>query len=157
MTDKGFGTQKLEMKESTQIPSNYVKIRDVVDNHTLTLEVSVRNLNIKKDGSVDEISDRAYKHIDSILDFYINLDAQRVEDINESKIVENLKESGGFSHETAGALSVFVSKKYGIKIVTYGMHRLIKSLLCGVDEVAWSLEKIMPKDMTDKKMTTCEH
>ena len=107
--------------------------------------------------AVDEISDRAYKHIDSILDFYINIDAQRVEDIIESKIVENLKESGGFSHETAGALSVFVSKKYGIKIVTDGMHRLIKALLCGVDEVAWSLEKIMPEDMTDEEMTTCEH
>ena len=156
MTDKGFG-QKLEMEESTEIPFNYVKIRDIVKRYTPNLEETVRNLNIKKDGAVDEISDRAYKCIDSILDFYINIDAQRVEDIIESKIVENLKESGGFSHETAGALSVFVSRKYGIKIVTDGMHRLIKALLCGVDEVAWSLEKIMPKDMTDKEMTTCEH
>ena len=30
MTDKGFGTQKLEMEESTEIPFNYVKIRDIV-------------------------------------------------------------------------------------------------------------------------------
>ena len=156
MTDKGFG-QKLEMEESTQIPFNYVKIRDIVKRYTPDLEMAVRNLDIKKDGAVDEISDRAYKRVDSILDFYINIDAQRVEDIIESKIVENLKESDGFSHETAGALSVFVSKKYGIKIVTDGMHRLIKALLCGVDEVAWSLEKIMPEDMTDEEMTTCEH
>ena len=65
MTDKGFG-QKLEMEESTEIPFNYVKIRDIVKRYTPDLEETVRNLNIKKDGAVDEISDRAYKNIDSI-------------------------------------------------------------------------------------------
>jgi hypothetical protein len=149
--------EELRLKESLSIPSNYVKIRDVIDDYAPTLLATIMMLTIKKDGSIDVISDREYKHVDSILDFYINIDAQRVQDIVESKITENLKETGGFSHETSGSLSVFISQKYGIRIVTDGMHRLIKAFLCGVDELAYSIEKVMPEDMTDKEMTTCEY
>ena len=99
----------------------------------------LESLNIKRDGAIDEITDKLYKRFDSVLDFYINIKAQRVEDIIVSKIIENLELSGGFSHETAGSLSVFISEKYGIKIVTDGMHRLIKAFLCGVDELEGTL------------------
>ena len=73
MTDKGFG-QKLEMEESTQIPFNYVKIRDIVKRYTPDLEMAVRNLDIKKDGAVDEISDIWMKTQQDAVGPYIKLD-----------------------------------------------------------------------------------
>ena len=158
---KGFA--KLEMlepiviEEESNIPSNYVKVPQIIETFVSALLVMADELNIKKDGAVDEITDRIYKHCNDILDFYINTKAQRVEDIVISKIIENLEVTGGFSHETAGSLSVFISEKYGIRIVTDGMHRLIKAFLCGVEELAWSLERVMPSEMSDEEMTKCEH
>lgn len=149
--------KEIILDESKVIPSNYVKISDIIDTYAPELSALILLLDIKKDGAVDEISDSDYKYLDTILSFYINIKAQRVEEIVGSKIEENLKESGGFSHETAGSLSVFISKKYGIKIVTDGMHRLIKAFLCGVDEVAYSVEKILTEEMTDDEMTVCEN
>ena len=149
--------KEIILDESKVIPSNYVKISDIIDTYAPELSALILLLDIKKDGAIDEISDSDYKYLDTILNFYINVKAQRVEEIVGSKIKENLIESGGFSHETAGSLSVFISKKYGIKIVTDGMHRLIKAFLCGVDEVAYSVEKILTEEMTDDEMTVCEN
>ena len=67
--------EELRLKESLSIPSNYVKIRDVIDDYAPTLLATIMMLTIKKDGSIDVISDREYKDVDSILDFYINIDA----------------------------------------------------------------------------------
>ena len=132
--------EEIILEESPDIPPHYLKVKAIIGIYIAVIYEMLESLNIKRDGAIDEITDKLYKRFDSVLDFYINIKAQRVEDIIVSKIVENLELSGGFSHETAGSLSVFISEKYGIKIVTDGMHRLIKAFLCGVDELAWTLE-----------------
>ena len=149
--------EKIILEESPDIPPHYMKVKAIIEIYIAAIFEMLEPLNIKRDGAIDEITDKLYKRFDGVLDFYINIKAQRVEDIVLSKIVENLDLSGGFSHETAGSLSVFLSQKYSIKIVTDGMHRLIKAFLCGVDELAWTLEKVMPSDMSDEEMTKCEH
>lgn len=149
--------EKIILEESSDIPPHYLKVKAIIEIYIAAIYEMLEPLNIKRDGAIDEITDKLYKRFDSVLDFYINIKAQRVEDIVLSKIVENLELSGGFSHETAGSLSVFLSQKYSIRIVTDGMHRLIKAFLCGVDKLAWTLEKSMPPDMSDEEMTKCEH
>ena len=149
--------EEIILEESPDIPSHYMRVKAIIEIYIDTIYGMLELLNIKRDGAIDEIADKLYKRFDSVLDFYINIKAQRVDEIILSKIVENLELSGGFSHETAGSLSVFISEKYGIKIVTDGMHRLIKAFLCAVYELAWTLEKVMPPEMSDEEMTKCEH
>ena len=149
--------EPIDLDESPDIPPHYMKVKAIIGIYIAIIYEMLEPLNIKRDGAIDEITDKLYKRFDSVLNFYINVKAQRVEDIVLSKITENLELSGGFSHVTAGSLSVFLSQKYGIRIVTDGMHRLIKAFLCGVDELAWTLEKVMPPEMSDEQMTKCEH
>ena len=149
--------EEIILEESPDIPPHYMKIKTIIEIYIPVIYEMLETLNIKRDGAIDKITDKLYKRFDSVLDFYINIKAQRVDEIILSKIVENLELSGGFSHETAGSLSVFISEKYGIKIVTDGMHRLIKAFLCAVYELAWTLEKVMPPEMSDEEMTKCEH
>ena len=55
---------------------------------------------IKSDGAVDDIPVPEEKRIINTEDILINTKIQRVDSINEDKIIENLKKDGGFSHKT---------------------------------------------------------
>ena len=150
MTDKGFGVKP-------EIPEHYKTVQWVLDNKCPGLKAALLTLmEIKRDGAVDEIPSKEIRTIKKVLNFYINLKAQRVDEINEGKILENIVREKGFSHEEAGTISHFLSEKYGIDICPDGMHRLIKALLCGVEDIASTLERILEKDLSDEEMTRIE-
>jgi len=150
MTDKGFGVKP-------EIPEHYKSVQWVLDNKCPGLKAALLTLiEIKTDGAVDEIPSKEIRTIKKVLNFYINLKAQRVDEINEGKILENITREKGFSHEEAGTISYFLSEKYSIDICPDGMHRLIKALLCGVEDIAATLERILEKDLSDEEMTRIE-
>ena len=150
MTDKGFGVKP-------EIPEHYKSVQWVLDNKCPQLKAALLLLiGIKTDGPVDEIPSKEIRTIKKVLSFYINLKAQIVDEIHDKKIIENIEREKGFSHEEAGTISYFVSEKYGIDICPDGMHRLIKALLCGVEDIAAALERILEKDLSDEEMTRIE-
>ena len=150
MTDKGFGVKP-------EIPEHYKSVQWILDNKCPQLKAALLLLiGIKTDGPVDEIPSKEIRTIKKVLSFYINLKAQRVDEIHDKKIIENIEREKGFSHEEAGTISYFVSEKYVIDICPDGMHRLIKALLCGVEDIAAALERILEKDLSDEEMTRIE-
>ena len=82
--------EKIILEESPDIPPHYLKVKAIIGIYIAIIYEMLKTLNIKRDGAIDEITDKLYKRFDSVLDFYINIKAQRVEDIIVSKIIENL-------------------------------------------------------------------
>ena len=82
--------EEIILEESPDIPPHYLKVKAIIGIYIAVIYEMLKTLNIKRDGAIDEITDKLYKRFDSVLDFYINIKAQRVEDIIVSKIIENL-------------------------------------------------------------------
>ena len=85
------------------------------------LAIAEKTAAIKSDGAVDEIPVPEEKRLINTEEILINIRIQRVDSINEEKIIENLKKDGGFSHKTAGTVDTFVSE-FGDSSPD-GMHR----------------------------------
>ena len=150
MTNKGFGTKP-------EIPSHYKTVEEVINQYCPDVWDMIKKKNgIKRTGSLDEIPMKKRKEIKKVLKIYINIKAQRVDAIEISKLFENLEREGGFKHESAGTLDLFRNNKYQIDVCPDGMHRLIKALLCGVDELACVYQNQTPIDMSDEDATKKE-
>ena len=141
-----------------QIPEHYKTVQWVLDNKcpNLKAQLMLKENFIKQDGSIDEIQDRDDKDIKRILDYYINIKAQRVDEINETNILTNLEREEGFSHEEAGTISHYEIEKYGITSCPNGMHRLLMGLLCGVEEISSTLERRISEEYSDEQITKIE-
>ena len=97
--------------ETEQLTMTPLTLKELLDKHAPSLLSRVEELSakgiIKTDGAVDEIPNRGKKLIMALALARIIEEVQRVDDIEENKIIENLRRCGGFSHKEALVGDVF--------------------------------------------------
>ena len=119
------------------------------------LAIAEKTAAIKSDGAVDEIPVPEEKRLINTEEILINIRIQRVDSINEEKIIENLKKDGGFSHKTAGTVDTFVSE-FGDSSPD-GMHRAIKAFICKVPQIAIQRQGKHEDGATEQEMIDAEY
>ena len=126
--------------ETEQLTMTLLTIKELLEEYAPNLAAKVEELSakglIKTDGAVDEIPNRKNKNIMPLSLARIIEEVQRVDDIEVTKIIENLTRCGGFSHKYALVGDVFGFESEEYKSGTDTMHRWIMAYLCGVTEVA---------------------
>ena len=145
--------------ETEQLTMTPLTIKELLDKHAPSLLSRVEELSakgiIKTDGAVDEIPNRGKKLIMALALARIIEEVQRVDDIEENKIIENLLRCGGFSHKEALVGDVFGFENEEYKSGTDTMHRWIMAYLCGVIEVAVNEQDVHPETATIEEIL-CE-
>lgn len=138
--------------ETEQLTMTPLTIKELLDKHAPSLLSRVEELSakgiIKTDGAVDEIPNRGKKLIMALALARIIEEVQRVDDIEENKIIENLTRCGGFSHREALVGDVFGFENEEYKSGTDTMHRWIMAYVCGVTEVAINEHDVHPATAT---------
>ena len=148
--------QVIQELDTNTRPSYMVSIGEIVKKYCPRLLVIAEKTDaIKSDGAVDDIPVPEEKRIINTEDILINTRIQRVDSINEDKIIKNLKEDGGFSHKTAGTVDTFVSE-FGDSSPD-GMHRSIMAFICNVPEIAIQRQGKHEDGATEQEMIDAEH
>ena len=97
--------------ETEQLTMTLLTIKELLERHAPNLAKRVEELSaqgsIKTDGAIDEIPNRGKKNIMPLHLARIIEEVQRIDDIEENKIIENLTRCGGFSHKEALVGDVF--------------------------------------------------
>jgi len=113
---------------------------------------------LKSDGALDNIPNISKKTVISTEKLRFILEVQRVDSIEESNILRNLEEIGGFSHSSSGVIDVFGYEDDTKDYVTSpdGMHRALMAYLCGVQEIAVNEQDVHPLSATEKEIIETE-
>ena len=97
--------------ETEQLTMTLLTLKELLERHAPNLAKRVEELSaqglIKTDGAIDEIPNRGKKNIMPLHLARIIEEVQRIDDIEENKIIENLLRCGGFSHKEALVGHVF--------------------------------------------------
>ena len=145
-----------QLKFTEQMPTYLLTIPQIVDKFCPQLKVLVEKTDsIKSDGALDDIPLRSEKRVILVKDLLINIRTQRVDNIELTRIQENLKKHGGYKHARAGTIDTFVSKLYGDSSPD-GMHRAIMAYICGVKEIAIQRQGEHPVDCSEEEMIAAE-
>lgn len=144
------------METVTELTVTLLTIKELLDKYAPNLIEKIEKLSdegkIKTDGAIDEITNRVKKDI-MPLDFArIIEEVQRVDAIEENKIIDNLLRAGGFSHQDALVGDVFGFEGEDYKSGTDTMHRWIMAFACGVTEVAINEQDVHSIDATDEEI-----
>ena len=138
--------------ETEQLTMTLLTLKELLERHAPNLAKRVEELSaqglIKTDGAIDEIPNRGKKNIMPLHLARIIEEVQRIDDIEENKIIENLLRCGGFSHKDALVGDVFGFENEEYKSGTDTMHRWIMAYLCGVTEVAINEQDVHPATAT---------
>lgn len=138
------------------MPTYLLTIPQIVDKYCPQLKVwAEQTKGVKSDGPLDDIPLRSEKRVILVKDLLINILTQRVDNIELSKIQENLKKHGGYKHSRSGTIDTFVSEMYGDSSPD-GMHRAIMAYICGVKEVAIQRQAEHPVDCSEQEMIDAE-
>ena len=115
--------------ETEQLTMTLLTIKELLERHAPNLAKRVEELSaqglIKTDGAIDEIPNRGKKNIMPLYLARIIEEVQRIDDIEENKIIENLLRCGGFSHKEALVGDVFGFENEEYKSGTDTMLSLI--------------------------------
>ena len=99
------------METATELSVTLLTIKELLDKYAPNLIEKIEKLSdegkIKTDGAIDEISNKGKKYIMPLDLARIIEEVQRVDAIEENKIIENLVRAGGFSHQDALVGDVF--------------------------------------------------
>lgn len=113
---------------------------------------------VKNDGALDSIPNVSKKNVISTEKLRFILEVQRVDSIEETNILRNLEEIGGFSHSSSGVIDVFGYEDDTKDYVTSpdGMHRALMAYLCGVMELAVNEQDLHSLNATDEEIINKE-
>ena len=143
---------------TAQIPSYIISIPELVNRKCPQLIAwAQKTQGIKSDGAVDEIPLPEEKRIVNVADVYINTRTQRVDGIEEGKIIERLKRHGGFSHVAAGTIDTMYHELTSIDTSPDGMHTSIMAYLCGVPKLGVQRQNVHPIGCTEDEMIDREY
>ena len=122
------------------------------------LQTLVKQGKVKSDGSLEEIPNAEDKKIISVDSFRFIVEVQRIDNIQTSNILKNLREIGGYSHKSAGVVDVFKYEDGTIEYVTSpdGMHRILMALICGVKEIPVNIQDVHPIGATNQDIIDTE-
>lgn len=141
---------------TTKIPEYLLTIPQIVDKYCPQLLAWAQKTNsVKSDGAMDEIPLISEKRVILVEDLMINILTQRVDNIELTRIQENLKKHGGYRHSRAGTIDTFVSELYGDSSPD-GMHRAIMAYICGVKEIAIQRQGEHPVGCSEDEMIAAE-
>lgn len=79
---------------------------------------------------------------------------QRPEDFDQNQIATNLNEVGGFKYDYFNLVQVYL-RPNGKYYIVDGMHRVVKAMLCGIQEVP-ALVKHHPEGLSESEMDKVE-
>lgn len=119
----------------------------------------LKDLNlIKTDGALDSIPNIKKKTVVNLENFRFIAEVQRIDNLQESNILTNLKEIGGFQHKSAGVADVFEYENQEIDYVTSpdGMHRWIMAYLSGVSQIAVNAQDVHSADASNQEIIDAE-
>ncbi len=118
----------------------------------------VENGTIKIDGALDDIPNPQKKTIIKRNAFRFIVEVQRIDNIQESNILKNLKEIGGYRHKSAGVADAFEYEDPEIEYVTSpdGLHRWIMAYLCNVLNISVNLQDVHAADATNEEIIAAE-
>ena len=140
------------METATELSVTLLTIKELLDKYAPNLIEKIEKLSdngkIKTDGAIDEITNRVKKDIMPLDLARIIEEVQRVDAIEENKIIDNLLRVGGFSHQDALVGDVFGFEGEDYKSGTDTMHRWIMAYVCGVTEVAINEHDVHPATAT---------
>ena len=113
---------------------------------------------IKVGGQLDKVPNPTKKNVIETKKLRFIAEVQRVDSIEETNILKNLEEIGGFSHSACGVIDVF---SYEDKSKDYftspdGMHRALMAYLCGVEEIAVNEHDVHPTNATEQDIIDVE-
>lgn len=138
------------------MPTYLLTIPQIVDKYCPQLKVWAEKTNsVKSDGALDDIPLKSEKRIILVENLLINILTQRVDNIELTRIQENLKKHGGYRHSRAGTIDTFVSELYGDSSPD-GMHRAIMAYICGVKEIAIQRQGEHPVGCSEDEMIAAE-
>lgn len=141
---------------TTKIPEYLLTIPQIVDKYCPQLLAWAQKTNsVKSDGAMDEIPLISEKRVILVENLMINILTQRVDNIELTRIQENLKKHGGYRHSRAGTIDTFVSELYGDSSPD-GMHRAIMAYICGVKEIAIQRQGEHPVGCSEDEMIAAE-
>ena len=122
------------------------------------LQTLVNQGKVKGDGSLEEIPNAKDKKIISVDSFRFIVEVQRIDNIQTSNILKNLREIGGYSHKSAGVVDVFKYEDESIDYVTSpdGMHRILMALICGVKQIPVNIQDVHPIGATNQDIIDTE-
>ena len=144
------------METATELSVTLLTIKELLDKYAPNLIEKIEKLSdegkIKTDGAIDEISNKGKKYIMPLDLARIIEEVQRVDAIEENKIIENLVRAGGFSHQDALVGDVFGFEGEDYKSGTDTMHRWIMAFACGVAEVAINEQDVHSINATDEEI-----
>ena len=144
------------METATELSVTLLTIKELLDKYAPNLIEKIEKLSdngkIKTDGAIDEITNRVKKDIMPLDLARIIEEVQRVDAIEENKIIDNLLRVGGFSHQDALVGDVFGFEGEDYKSGTDTMHRWIMAFVCGVTEVAVNEQDVHSIDATDEEI-----
>tara|TARA_B100000530_G_C15891901_1_gene461775 strand:+ start:238 stop:1404 length:1167 start_codon:yes stop_codon:yes gene_type:complete len=136
--------------------------QDILDTMPADVKTQVEHLialeKIKSDGPLGDIPNRKDKKVIKVSNIWFIVEVQRIDNIQWSNIIKNLREIGGYNHKSAGVLDVFGYESEDIDYFTSpdGMHRLIMALICGVEEVAVNIQDVHAADATNEEIVSAE-
>lgn len=119
----------------------------------------LKDLNlIKTNGALDSIPNIKKKTVVNLENFRFIAEVQRIDNLQESNILKNLKEIGGFKHKSAGVADVFEYENQEIDYVTSpdGMHRWIMAYLSGVSQIAVNPQDVHSADASNQEIIDAE-
>lgn len=136
-------------------------IKEIIDrqpNLAKAVQKLVEAGKLKNDGSIDKIPNIKKKNVIKTSKLRFILEVQRVDSIEETNILRNLEEIGGFSHSSSGVIDVFGYEDDTKDYVTSpdGMHRALMAYLCGVEEIAINEQDVHPLNVTDEEIINTE-
>ena len=144
------------METATELSVTLLTIKELLDKYAPNLIEKIEKLSdngkIKTDGAIDEITNRVKKDIMPLDLARIIEEVQRVDAIEENKIIDNLLRVGGFSHKDALVGDVFGFEGEEYKSGTDTMHRWIMAFACGVTEVAVNEQDVHSIDATNEEI-----
>ena len=144
------------METATELSVTLLTIKELLDKYAPNLIEKIEKLSdegkIKTDGAIDEINNKGKKDIMPLHLARIIEEVQRVDAIEENKIIDNLLRVGGFSHKDALVGDVFGFEGEEYKSGTDTMHRWIMAFACGVTEVTVNEQDVHSIDATNEEI-----
>lgn len=144
------------METATELSVTLLTIKELLDKYAPNLIEKIEKLSdegkIKTDGAIDEITNKGKKDIMPLHLARIIEEVQRVDAIEENKIIDNLLRVGGFSHKDALVGDVFGFEGEEYKSGTDTMHRWIMAFACGVTEVTVNEQDVHSIDATNEEI-----
>lgn len=146
----------MTVSTETELKVTLLTIPEVIEKYAPNLPDKIKACakegTIKINGAIDEIPNKKKKDIMQLDVARIIEQVQRVDDIEEGKIIENLIRFGGFCHNLALVGDVFGFEGEEYKSGTDTLHRWLMAYLCGVTEVAVNEHDVHPEDATTEEI-----